>query len=38
VSEQVPLSVEPNPHNSGYLRTKRDRMGHVFTLEGEDAA
>ncbi|HEX8321380.1 bifunctional 3,4-dihydroxy-2-butanone-4-phosphate synthase/GTP cyclohydrolase II [Longimicrobium sp.] len=38
VSEQVPLSVEPNPHNSGYLRTKRDRMGHLFSLEGEDAA
>jgi 3,4-dihydroxy 2-butanone 4-phosphate synthase/GTP cyclohydrolase II len=38
VSEQVPLAVEPNPHNSGYLRTKRDRMGHLFSLEGEDAA
>ena len=38
VAEQVPLSVEPNPHNSGYLRTKRERMGHVFSLEGEDAA
>jgi 3,4-dihydroxy 2-butanone 4-phosphate synthase/GTP cyclohydrolase II len=30
VSEQVPLSVEPNPHNSVYLRTKRERMGHLL--------
>jgi 3,4-dihydroxy 2-butanone 4-phosphate synthase/GTP cyclohydrolase II len=30
VSEQVPLAVEPNPHNSEYLRTKRERMGHLL--------
>jgi 3,4-dihydroxy 2-butanone 4-phosphate synthase/GTP cyclohydrolase II len=30
VSEQIPLAVEPNPHNSGYLRTKRERMGHLL--------
>lgn len=30
VTEQLPLAVEPNPHNTGYLRTKRDRMGHLL--------
>ena len=36
VSEQVPLSVRPNPHNTGYLKTKRDRMGHLFPLDEQD--
>jgi 3,4-dihydroxy 2-butanone 4-phosphate synthase / GTP cyclohydrolase II len=27
---QVPIAVPPNPHNSGYLRAKRDRMGHLL--------
>jgi 3,4-dihydroxy 2-butanone 4-phosphate synthase/GTP cyclohydrolase II len=30
VTEQVPLEHTPNPHNEGYLRTKRDRMGHTL--------
>jgi 3,4-dihydroxy 2-butanone 4-phosphate synthase/GTP cyclohydrolase II len=30
VTEQLSLSVEPNPHNTGYLRTKRDRLGHLL--------
>jgi 3,4-dihydroxy 2-butanone 4-phosphate synthase/GTP cyclohydrolase II len=30
VAEQVPLEVKPNAHNAGYLRTKRDKMGHLF--------
>ncbi|MGN7678406.1 MAG: GTP cyclohydrolase II [Anaplasma sp.] len=29
VTEMVPLSVEANPHNSSYLKTKRKRLGHV---------
>ena len=29
-----PLIIEPNPENREYLRTKRDRMGHM--LEGLD--
>jgi len=28
IVERVPLITPPNPHNSGYLRTKRDRMDH----------
>jgi 3,4-dihydroxy 2-butanone 4-phosphate synthase/GTP cyclohydrolase II len=33
VAEQVPLEVAPNPHNAGYLQTKRDKMGHLFPAE-----
>jgi 3,4-dihydroxy 2-butanone 4-phosphate synthase/GTP cyclohydrolase II len=44
VVERVPLTPRPNDHNLAYLRTKRDRMGHVLpdltamapTAEGED--
>ncbi len=28
IVERVPLITSPNPHNAGYLRTKRDRMDH----------
>ena len=34
VAEVVPLEVAPNPENIDYLRTKRERMGHL--LEGLD--
>jgi 3,4-dihydroxy 2-butanone 4-phosphate synthase/GTP cyclohydrolase II len=34
IVERVPLLVEPNPENIAYLRTKRERMGHL--LEGLD--
>ncbi len=30
VVERIPLSVSPNPSNLGYLRTKREKMGHLF--------
>lgn len=28
IVETVPIIIEPNPHNEGYLNTKRDKMGH----------
>ncbi|MBA3653373.1 MAG: bifunctional 3,4-dihydroxy-2-butanone-4-phosphate synthase/GTP cyclohydrolase II [Actinobacteria bacterium] len=34
IIERVPLEVAPNPHNIEYLRTKRERMGHL--LDGLD--
>jgi 3,4-dihydroxy 2-butanone 4-phosphate synthase/GTP cyclohydrolase II len=34
ITERVPLEVSPNPENLAYLRTKRERMGHL--LEGLD--
>jgi 3,4-dihydroxy 2-butanone 4-phosphate synthase/GTP cyclohydrolase II len=36
VTGQVPLEVEPNPHNFGYLATKRDKMGHLLPPEPID--
>ncbi len=34
ITDRVPVAVEPNPENLEYLRTKRERMGHL--LEGLD--
>jgi len=28
VVDNVPLSIDPNPHNKRYLETKRDKLGH----------
>jgi len=30
IVEQLPIRVPPNPHNAGYLKTKRERMGHLL--------
>jgi len=37
--ERVPLTTEPTPENIAYLRTKKDRMGHLIEgLDGTFAA
>jgi 3,4-dihydroxy 2-butanone 4-phosphate synthase/GTP cyclohydrolase II len=43
IVEWVPLPVAPNPHNIHYLKTKAEKMGHVFSpadliLEGNAAS
>jgi 3,4-dihydroxy 2-butanone 4-phosphate synthase/GTP cyclohydrolase II len=30
VVENIPIEVEPNPYNEFYMKTKRDRMGHIL--------
>ena len=30
IEERVPLIVETNVHNEGYLKTKRDKSGHLL--------
>src|SRR5919205_3677173 len=32
VVERVPLRISPNPSNVGYLRTKREKMSHLFPM------
>ena len=32
VVERIPLEIAPNPSNLGYLRTKREKMGHLFPM------
>ena len=30
IMDQVPIEIQPNPHNQKYLQTKRDKMGHTI--------
>lgn len=30
ILEQVPIKIHPNPHNARYLKTKRDKLGHLL--------
>jgi 3,4-dihydroxy 2-butanone 4-phosphate synthase/GTP cyclohydrolase II len=30
IVEQVPIQVKPNPHNARYLKTKREKLGHLL--------
>ena len=30
VVERVPINIPPNPHNERYLKTKKDKLGHLL--------
>ena len=34
VTEQIKIEAPPNVHNEEYLRTKRDKMGHILHHQG----
>ncbi len=34
VSAQIPIEHPPNRHNEAYMRTKKDRMGHILHHQG----
>jgi GTP cyclohydrolase II len=33
VTEQIPCEASPNPHAARYLRTKKERMGHLLSFD-----
>jgi GTP cyclohydrolase II len=37
VTERVPIEVVPGEANRGYLETKRDKFGHLLSMESEKA-
>ncbi|MFL5768038.1 MAG: GTP cyclohydrolase II, partial [Actinomycetota bacterium] len=38
IAERVPLETDPTPQNIGYLRAKREKLGHLIgNLDGNDA-
>jgi 3,4-dihydroxy 2-butanone 4-phosphate synthase/GTP cyclohydrolase II len=30
VVDRVPIKIKPNPHNEGYLKVKREKLGHLL--------
>lgn len=34
IVERVPIQIEPNPNNMNYLKTKKDRLGHLLDEMG----
>ena len=36
VTERIPVEIAPNKHNSGYLRTKRQKLGHFLKGVGKN--
>jgi 3,4-dihydroxy 2-butanone 4-phosphate synthase/GTP cyclohydrolase II len=32
ITDRVPIQAEPNEHNLKYLRTKRDKLGHLLSI------
>ena len=32
IVDQIPIEIQPNSENERYLRTKRDRMGHLLDI------
>ena len=32
VVERIPVQVKPNPHNEKYLKTKKEKLGHLLNI------
>lgn len=33
ISSRIPIEIEANPYDSFYLKTKKNRMGHILNME-----
>jgi 3,4-dihydroxy 2-butanone 4-phosphate synthase/GTP cyclohydrolase II len=38
ITERIPLQTDPNDHNVGYLRAKREKLGHLLDIPDADGA
>jgi 3,4-dihydroxy 2-butanone 4-phosphate synthase/GTP cyclohydrolase II len=38
IVERVPLEINPNRYNERYLKTKRDKLGHLILIEPKNSA
>jgi 3,4-dihydroxy 2-butanone 4-phosphate synthase/GTP cyclohydrolase II len=36
ITEQLPITTQPNPHNRRYLQTKQKKLGHLLTFTDAD--
>jgi 3,4-dihydroxy 2-butanone 4-phosphate synthase/GTP cyclohydrolase II len=36
IKERVPLLIKPNAHNARYLRTKKEKLGHLLRSVQEE--
>ena len=36
ITEQLPITTQPNPHNRRYLQTKQKKLGHLMTVPDAD--
>ncbi len=36
ITEQLPITTKPNPHNRRYLQTKQKKLGHLLTIPDAD--
>jgi 3,4-dihydroxy 2-butanone 4-phosphate synthase/GTP cyclohydrolase II len=36
ITEQLPITTQPNPHNRRYLQTKQKKLGHLLTVPDAD--
>lgn len=37
ISERIPLEIDPNENNQLYLKTKKDKLGHLLNLNSTDS-
>jgi 3,4-dihydroxy 2-butanone 4-phosphate synthase/GTP cyclohydrolase II len=37
IIERVPLVAKPTRHNLGYLKTKAEKLGHIFADDSDPA-